>query len=196
MNGNPLNTALIARQIGVSRPTALSRVLALQRHGLLRLLPHFGGHSRPLIFLRNSYGVDSSSFRALCVEAVGTTLQLIDAEAQFFWWKTGRVRRIDLLATMQELRIGFCFSAPPLYRRKDWKPLLIGYDRGLIHRGFLLHGGSRAFGLGTALQALPLRKFLEEPREWIFDRLTSRRASEAMRLINESAAALRLRAKA
>jgi hypothetical protein len=63
---------------------------------------------------------------------------MIDPAARFFWWKTGGIRRIDLLAIVQELRIGFSFCPSQLTRRKDRQPLAIGSDQGIIRRGFLL----------------------------------------------------------
>jgi hypothetical protein len=185
-NGKPLNTLLIARRLGVSRPTALSRIFELQRYGLLRLLPCSDGHRRPLLFLYDCLGADPASFRGFCLELVSRILSDLDPGAKFFWWKTGRVRRIDLLAIAGGKRIGFCFSTSQLCPRREWYSLSIGCKQGVIQHGFLLHCGHRAFRLGRAILALPLNDFAKEPRAWIMAQQTSRQASEAMRRINKT----------
>ena len=187
MNGKPLNTAWIAQQMGVSRPTALARVLALEKQGVLRLLPRHGGHGRPLLVFSYGYGTGPTSFREFCLDLVSRRLLDMDPGFQLSWWKTGRVRLIDLLARNGEHRIGFCFSASQLARRKDWQPLLIGRDRGLIDRGFMLHPGHRAFCLSRALFALPFGEFLRETEEWVFVRRTPREVLPVMRRINGTA---------
>jgi hypothetical protein len=188
MNGYLFNTVLTARSLEVSRPTAVSRVMQLQQMGLVRLLPFFGGHRRPLFFVCDSYGAGPASFRAFCLEAVTRALLTIDPQFQFFWWMTGRTRRMDLLAVCGERRIGFCFSTTPCLPRKDWLPLSIGRERKLIERGFVLYRGNRAFWSGRAIQTLPIEEFLREPREWTFGRRTAHEASPAMCRINNKAA--------
>ena len=184
MDGRPLNTAAIARMIGMSRPSAVSRVLALQSCGRLCLLPRLGENARPLLYLFDGCNAGPASFRTFGLEAVSRALYGIDPDFQYYWWKTGRIRRIDLLAMGGDKKLGFCFFSSELCPRRQWLPLVIGRERGLIQRGFLLHGGNRAFGLSRSIQALPLREFIREPAEWVCGRQKSRQASEAMMRIN------------
>jgi hypothetical protein len=186
-NGRPLNTAWVARQLGVSRQTAVSRVRALERKGLVHLLPFYRGSRRPLFYLRDRFGTGLDSFRAFCIESIINCLQQIIPGSEYYWWKTGRVRQVDLLALVGEQQIGFCFSASQVCRNKDWRPLQIGYCRGLIHRGYLLSRGKRAFVIGEAVHALPLGAFLEEAEEWILRRRTVREARAARDRINRKA---------
>jgi len=183
-NGEPLNVALIARLLGVSHPTAALRIRDLQRLGLVRLLPFFGPGKKPILYLRGRYGAGLADFRAFCIEAIITRLGEIFPESRFSWWKTGRVRQIDLVAEAGEERIGFCFAAAQATRNSAWLPLAMGCKRGLIHRGYLLHSGKRAFIIGRAVHALPLSEFLAEPGEWILRRRTESESRAARNRIN------------
>jgi hypothetical protein len=133
---------------------------ALERKGLVRLLPFYGGHRRPMLYA-------PSYFPGLCIEAIMARLSRIRAGCKFFWWKTGRVRQIDLLAKAGEERIGFCVSSHPLPRRKDWLPLKMAYQSYVIDRGFLLYPGNHPFVAARAVLALPIHVFLKNIDEWI-----------------------------
>ncbi len=129
---------------------------------MVRLLPHYGERRKPKLYLRPPLG-----FRGACVEAVIRSMERLGIELQFFWWKTGRVREIELLAVLPAERIGFRFVAKRLVRPRDWWPLRIAHRRGVIHRGFLLHEDDQAFVTARVVQALPVEMFLKEFERWI-----------------------------
>ena len=176
-NGKVVNTAAISRELGVSRRTGRSRLRALERDGRLRLLPFYGGGGRSLLYL-------PQSFTGACVDAVITRMLEILPESRFFWWKTGRTRRIDLLAVTGREQIGFRFCSEPMVRNGDWWPLRIAYRRGLIQRGFLLYTGTQSFVVAAVVQGLPLGAFFKELESWILIRRSKEEAREAQTRLN------------
>jgi len=166
-NGKRLNTAAIGRRLGVSRPTAMARVTALESEGLIRLLPFLGAGKRPLLFLRDACGLLPEPFQAFCIDAIVQRVLKTHPEAQFFWWETGRTRHIDLVAAIGEMRIGFCFSASAFTRTRQWCALAFGCWKGAIHFGYFLDLGDRPFMLGRAIKAMPLPFFLADTERWI-----------------------------
>jgi hypothetical protein len=188
-NGKPLNTAELARRFNVSRPTIAARLDTLQSLGLLRLLPFLGNGGKPLLYLRIATGGGLAAFQGFCVDAVISSIQELEPGSRFYWWKTGRVRQIDLVATVGEHNTGFCFSPSCLPRAGDWRLLRIGLQRGLIHHGYFLYEGAHAFVVAGKLQALPLRPFLEELHAWLTERLEPSVAQEARWRINAGASA-------
>jgi DNA-binding transcriptional ArsR family regulator len=176
-NGRHLNATAIARRLEVTRQTVAGWLRALEREGLVHTLPRYGGHGRPLLYLTDSsYG--------FCLHAIVCRLSRILPECRFWWWKTGKVRKVDLLALSGELRLGFCLCLQALPRRKDWLPLLIACRRGLIERGFLLHEGNHAFVAAKGVQGLPTRAFLLEIDKWTLCRGDAATAREARCRIN------------
>src|SRR5208283_3546377 len=97
-SGKTFNTAAFSRQLGVSRPTVVKYVHALERARLVRLLPFYEGRRRPLIFL-------VSSPRGTRAESIIGRLAQAVPESRFFWWKTGRVRLVDLIIDLGNERI-------------------------------------------------------------------------------------------
>ncbi len=166
-NGKPLNTAAVARRLGVSRPTAVARIGALERAGLVRLVPFFGGTQKPLFYLLDRFLLSSESFRAFCVDSTARVVLKKYPKALFFWWKTGRVRQIDLLVAIGAARIGFCFSNSPFTRNRHWYPLALGFLQGVIHYGYFLELGKRAYSRGQVIKAMPFSLFLADPEGWI-----------------------------
>jgi hypothetical protein len=179
LNGLPLNVTLAARLLGVSHPTALLRLRELERHAEIRILPSLVRGRRPILYLRSRFDERPASFRAACIEAVMSSMP----GGRFACWTAGRVRRIDLVAEVAGQSVGFCFCRLP-WKNADWLSLSIGIRRGVINRGFLLHGCRRAYFVRRRVHALPLESFLEEPLEWICTRREPRDTLEAMARIN------------
>jgi hypothetical protein len=179
LNGLPLNVTMAARLLGVSHPTAVLRLRELERRAEIRILPSLVRARRPTLYLRGRFDQRPASFRAACIEAVMSSLP----GGRFACWTTGRVRRIDLVAEVAGQSVGFCFCRLP-WKNADWLSLAIGMKRGVIARGFLLHGGRRAYFVRRMVHALPVQSFLEEPLEWICSRREPRDAMEAMARIN------------
>ena len=176
-SGKTFNTAAISRQLGVSRPTVVKYVNALERAGLVRLLPFYEGRKRPLLVL-------ASSSHGLWTESIVGSLKLIAPESRFFWWKTGRIRLIDLIVDLGTERIGFRLVASPLPGRRDWFPLDIASRRGVINRGFMLHAGRWAAVAARAVQIIPFDSFMPEIEDWIFHRKTVKDGRDARARIN------------
>jgi hypothetical protein len=159
-NARTLNASAIGRELGVTRQTVSAHLRSLERDGRVLLLRHYQGGRRFLLYL-------PASPIGACACAVASRMRQTWPEAGFFWWMTGRVRRIDLLAVAGEARIGFQFCAETLVRNQDWWPLRIAHRRGIITRGFLLYPGDRAFMVARAIQALPYRVFFSGMEAWL-----------------------------
>jgi hypothetical protein len=164
------------------------RVKALEREGLIRLVPSFDTSKRPLLYL-------PESFLGSCVEAVTARILEVAPESRFSWWKTGRVRKIDLLADIRPKRIGFCFCESWIPQNRNLLPLRIAQKLGVIHKGYLLHCGNRAFAAGPAVIGLPLTAFLSETRDWILRPTTRRETGMVLARINRSASAASCKSK-
>ncbi|HET6487433.1 MAG TPA: hypothetical protein VFH83_13485 [Spirochaetia bacterium] len=157
----------------------------MEHLGLVRRLPFHGGGRRPLLYIRPGCVQSPPSFRGTLVDAVirGLLPMLVDPE--FSWWKTGRIRQIDLLAEGRLESVGFCFSSNLNTLNRDWWPLRLALRRGLIHRGFLLHPGERAFFASAKVFALPAAEFVADLRAWILGRESNCVAIRAMDRIND-----------
>ncbi len=171
-NGRPVNITEIAGFLRVSRPTASARIRELVRDGRVRLLAFFGPGGKPLLFVRHLYGPGSECFRSYCTEAVIERIKALFPSACFFWWKTGTVRRVDLLVVLGQSRIGFCFGDTRSRQKKDWHALRVCVRRGLIQRGFFLYRGCGAFHAAPMVIGVPLNAFLAETGDWILRRRT------------------------
>jgi hypothetical protein len=167
--GRPFNTAAMGRELGVSRPTVVSYLRTLEREGRVTLLPFYGGSRRPLL----STGEAELTMRRI---------RRLFPEARFSWWKTGRVRRVELIADIGTERIGFCFS--PFLRPRDWLPLIRAERQGVISRGYLLHLWDRALSVSSTVQALLRDVFLRDLESWIVCRKAAKDARREMRRIN------------
>jgi hypothetical protein len=178
-DGKVLNTAAISRELGVCRRSCVAVLRTLERQGRLSLLPFHGSGGKSLLYMRES-------FRGLCVAAIIKRMREIAPESRFSWWKTGRVRRIDLVAATAREQIGFEFTTAPVVNNRDWWPLRIAYRRGLIDRGFVLYPGDRAFVVGAVALGLPLDAFFDEMDAWILVRRTVKESRDALDRINES----------
>jgi hypothetical protein len=176
-NGRTFNSAAMGRELGVSRPTVVAYMDALARVKLVRLLPFHEEKRRPVLYL-------CSSSSGACIESIVDNLSRAVPKSSFYWWKTGRVRQIDLVADLGTERIGFNFLETPMTRRRDWLPLEIAFKRGVIQRGFLLYAGTRAFVVGRIVQALPLHSFIRDPGTWILRRRTLGDAEDLRLRIN------------
>jgi DNA-binding transcriptional ArsR family regulator len=174
-NGKPLNVTAIARRMGVTRPTARVRIRKLENEGLIILLP-FHGKGRQLLYLRDS-------FQGYWVHRIMRRIREIIPDASFSWWKTGRVRQIDMLACFDGKCIGLQISENEQQNR-GWWPLLIAHQRGLIQRGYLLHIQARAFTIRRNVFGLPLHFFCDEMEDWIQRRPSAQDVIAAVRVNN------------
>ncbi len=178
-SGKPLNTAKIGRRLEVSRPTALARVRVLERLGFVRLLPFLARGGRRMLYLRDGF-----DFRAFAIDAIASKLSRLAPESRLCWWKTGRVRQIDLVVETDQQRIGFCFAASSFRYNRYWLPLRRALRRGVIQRGFSLHNGEWAYFAGPEIYSLPLSAFLKDAEYWVFGNFTEWEARRAIGLIN------------
>jgi hypothetical protein len=169
--GSPLNATEIGGKLGVSRTTVVSWVRAFDATGLIRLLPFYGGGKRPLLSRQDA-------------EPVIRRIRQIVPGCRFFWWKTGRVRTIELIADLGNTRIGFCFDDTAFSKRRRWLPLEIAARRGVISRGYLIDTGTRAYFAAAHVHVLPRDVFMRDAEEWILRCATGREALEAMMRVN------------
>ena len=176
-NGKPFNTAAISRELDVSRPTVVSYVRSMQKEGLARLLPFYGGGRRPLLVL-------SRRTPGLWMESIAGKVSQAVPQSRFFWWKTGRCRQVDFIAEMSGERIGFCFLESGMARRKYWIALEKAARRGVINRGFLLSREDRAFMAARIIVGLPIDSFMRELENWIFCWRSPKEIIDAVHHIN------------
>jgi hypothetical protein len=176
-NGKPFNTAAIGRDLDVSRPTAVSYVRSMQEEGLARLLPFYGGGRRPLLVL-------SQQTPGCWVETIAGKVSKAVPESQFYWWKTGRCRQVDLIAEMKGERIGFNFLDAWIPQRKHWIALEKAQREGVIHRGFLLFQGEGAFITSGGVVVLPIDSFMQELGSWLSDRQPRKEIVDGLRRLN------------
>ena len=154
----------------------------MEREGLAWLLPFFETARRPLLCLR-----PGTTVRTFWTDVVMMRVQAVLPEARFYWWMTGRVRRIDLLVDTGMERIGFVFPRSDYLPNRVWRPLRLAYQQGVSHRGFVLYPGDRACVIAPVAHFLPPAALLEELADWILCRRTARESQEARYRINELA---------
>ena len=159
MSGQALNVSAVARRMKVTRPTARARIRKLEREDLILLLPGLNG-GRPLLYVKGT-------FAGAWVSRVIERIRESRPDASFFWWRTGRVRRISLISQVGGRRIGFQFSED-IIQNRTWWPLVIARHRGIIQRGYLLHAGTRAFSIRRDIYGLPLYLFTDRAEDWMF----------------------------
>jgi hypothetical protein len=156
----------------------VSWVRAFDKAGLIRLLPFYGAKRRP--FLSRE---DAEPF-------IRRILQIAPG-CRFYWWKTGRVRTIELIADTGRARIGFCFDDTALSRRRKWLPLEIAARRGVISQGYLIDTGTRAYCAEAHVRVLPRDVFLRDAEEWLLGCTTGREALDAMMRVNSELLSVR-----
>ena len=175
-NGKPFNTAAIGRDLEISPPTVVSYVRSMQKEGLVRLLPFYGGTRRPLLLL-------SQRTPGCWIETITGKVSKAVPESQFYWWKTGRCRKVDFIAEMKGERIGFCFLDARIPQRKHWIALEKAEREAVIHRGFLIFQGEGAFITSTGVVVLPIDSFMQEFENWLSDRQPRKEIVDGLRRI-------------
>ena len=155
-------------------------VKAYEKAGLVHLLP--GTRRRPLLLLSPRFTDRPQDFaEALVLEALRETTP----GCRFYYWRTGRVRVIPLIADTGAERIGFCISRTPSPQRRQWLPLLIAQKRGEIDRAFLLFEDGYARVQEGGVFDLPTHALLGDLRGWIARR-THAEARKEMAQINRA----------
>ncbi len=179
-NGKTLNYCAIGRRLALSRTTAAAWIQAYNRAGLVHMVPPLGPTGRPLLLVSPRFRDEADSFaEAEVLEAVRRLIP----ESRFYCWRTGRVRRIPLIADTGTGRTGFCFSDTPGPQRWQWLPLLIALRRRLIDRAFLLNDGFATLK-EEAVCVLPVSALLANLRALMFDQRTPFQTHREMGRIN------------
>jgi hypothetical protein len=94
-------------------------------------------------------------FPCTWLELLIARLSKISPGCRYFWWGTGRVRRIELLADLGEERAGFCLCLRRVPQPRNWLALQRAWQRGLIQRGFVMYNGRHAFNVNRVVQVMP-----------------------------------------
>jgi hypothetical protein len=135
-SGQALNASAIGRRLDISYHTVLHRIASLEIGGLIRVLPSLAGR-RPHVLLRDcrlleTLGSNSlAMLRASLTERITTTFK-----ARYSQWEAGKSKRIDLVASTPRETVGFRFVEGQGLRNRDWAPLRLGIERGVVDRGF------------------------------------------------------------
>lgn len=173
-----LNSLEVGWLLGISHPTALAYLHHLEEVGLVTRVPFYGGGKRPLLIAWEDPSPRASLLRAL---------QDLRPDCRLHWWECTRARVVSLLADLGNERVGFCFSSAQRPQRRDWQPLALAINRGVIDRGFLLHAGDRAFKPhGLRIFGLPLHLLMEQLGEWMFTWRAPTESWQAMVRINKA----------
>ncbi len=184
-NGQSLNASAIGRRLGLSCHAVRHRIAALEKAGVIRFLPSLTGR-RPHVLLRDcrllqALGAgDLAVMRTCLTERITTTFNAGASAVRYFQWETGRVKRIDLVASTSKESIGFKFMERPALRNRDWEPLRQDVTQGVVDRGFLIHCGAHAFIVARVVIALPMQEFLGYLDQWLACR-NFREAHELLR---------------
>jgi hypothetical protein len=195
LNGRPLNYSGLGRLLGVSSYKAHQRVLALERQGVLRLLPAFSCLCHPklannkrvchraILYLRDASGCapflhkpdvtvrscvqQELQFRTSMIEQIIQREQARQPWSRFWYFGTTSSLYVPLLIATPAGRVGFQFSADSFPRRRRFSGLARAWRWNVIRRGFLLYPGSRAFFAARGVLAVPAHDFLGVYREWM-----------------------------
>jgi len=180
LSGRRLNTAGLARLLGVSRPTAVAYLRSLEQIGVVTLIPFWGGRRRPLLVAWE----DSSPYASLVRE-----LRVACPDCRLYWWER-RTRRVHLVVDLGNERVGFSLSPAKRLKSRDWMPIALALQRKVIDRGFVLHAGDRVVrNFKPWIFGLPLGVFFQYSKEWIFTWRDPRESWDAMYRINRAACA-------
>jgi hypothetical protein len=170
--GQSLNASAIGRRLGLACNTILHRIAMLEEAGVIRILPSLAGrHPHVLLrdcrFLKALGGGRAAILRAYLTERITMSYGAGDSCVRFFQWEAGRVKRIDLVASTSKETVGFQFSDRPAVRNRDWAPLRLAVEKGVVNRGFLVHCGMGAFVTARAVSVVPIQGFLENLDRWL-----------------------------
>jgi hypothetical protein len=170
--GAGLNAAELGRSVGLSSIEVKRCVKQLEEAGVVRLLPSLSGR-RPWIVLRDCRllrdlgGTRPDVLRACLTERAAAVLRARDPSTGLFHWESGGAARLDLVARCGGESVGFLVLETRVPRRRQWAPLRIALQKGVIGRGFLLHCGRRSFVTLGAVVVLPLLDFMGEREAWL-----------------------------
>jgi len=170
--GQALNASAVGRRLAMSYHTVLHRVALLDDAGLVRVLPSLAGR-HPHVLLRDRRllqalgGSGFSLLRTCLTERITAAWNARAPCTRWFQWEAGTVKRIDLIASTQQEAGGFRFVEGQGLRRRDVAPLRLGFQQGVINRGFLLHCGSQAFVTARVVVALPAPELLVDMDQWL-----------------------------
>lgn len=171
-NGQALNASAIGRRLYISYHTVLLRIALLETAGLVRVLPSLAGR-RPHVLLRDCRLLEALGGSSLAILRASLTERITAActarahSNRWFQWEAGMVKRIDLVASTPRETVGFRFVEGQGLRNQDWAPLRLGFERGIVDRGFLVHCGSQAFVTARSVIVLPLPEFLDSLDQWL-----------------------------
>ena len=171
-NGRALNASAIGRRLGLSCHSILHRIAVLQDAGIIRVLPSLAGrHPHVLLrdcrFLKALGGSRAAILRACLTERITMSYGAGASCVRFFQWEAGRVKRIDLVASTSKETVGFQFSDRPAVRNRDWAPLRLAVEKGVVNWGFLVHCGMGAFVTARAVLVVPVQGFLDNLDRWL-----------------------------
>jgi predicted AAA+ superfamily ATPase len=171
-NGQSLNASAIGRRMGLSCHAVQHRIAALKEAGMIRILPSLA-RRRPHVLLRDCRLVQAlgashlAVMRTCLTERITATYKARDSSARFFQWEAGRVKRIDLIVSSPQETVGFQFIESQALHNRDWGALRVGFARGIVDRGFVVHRGSQAFLTARVVIALPIQEFLGNLDQWL-----------------------------
>ena len=193
-SGQSLNASATGRRLGLSCHAVSHRIAALEKAGMIRILPslasrHFHVLLRDCRLLRKLGGIRRALFQTCLTEHITAVYTSWAPSTRYFQWEAGRVKRIDLVVRTGWETVGFCFKECLVPRNRDWAPLRLGLESGVIDRGFIIHRGTGAFVTARVVIALSVRNFLGQLDKW----LSCRSFPEARRLLRSLAASQVLR---
>lgn len=181
--GGLLNASSLGRSLGVSYHT-VERVLHLvEGHFLVRrLLPYHANIGKrlvksPKLYLRDSgllhhlagvgtpaqldrWAQRGASWEGFVIETLIALETLVRPSSRFWFHRTQTGSEVDLIIDRGQRRLGVEIKLATTVYPDDAAGLQRACLDGVIHSGFVLYGGHRAFPLTERIQALPAEPVL------------------------------------
>lgn len=101
-----------------------------------------------------------NSFEGFMIQQLAALEELRHPGSGLYFYRTHTGVEIDLLIDRGKERVGVEFKAGVATEARDWKHLQTGIDDGVIHRGYVVYNGTRAFPASDGISVVPARQVL------------------------------------
>jgi predicted AAA+ superfamily ATPase len=182
-HGGLLNHSTLGRSLGYSYHTIQGMLDLFAGYFLIRRLPPFHANVKKRlvkaskVYLRDSgilhylLGIGTAeqlltspgrgnSFEGFMIQQIAALEELQRSGSSFHFYRTHAGAEIDLLIDRGNERVGFEFKAGVSTDAGDWKHLQAGIDDDVIHRGYVVYGGTREFPVSDKISVIPAARIL------------------------------------
>jgi len=178
LHGGLLNASDLGRSLGVSYHTVQKAMDILEGFFLARRLTPYHANvgkrlvKAPKVYLRDSgllhylLGISSvegllsspnrgRSWEGFVIEQLIAAEELVRRGSQYHYYRTQTGVEIDLLIDRGQKRVGYEIKCAASVSPADTVNLRKGIVDGIIHEGFIVYHGDRAFPVSEAISAVP-----------------------------------------